>query len=308
MRGWTLAALLALTTGCDTVRELVKNPPELPAANLRQVDLVKAPSFDDLAAWTCFDFGGSGATCGLLGWDAKPARKDMQFGFDLVFDLFNPNSAFGIPLVELLLGFVVYDDQNLGAICVSFCDPSEADCDPASTPEDACKVDTSEDIDGIDDLVPTVDDLLDLADDVLDGSVDENFHWRTIPKFSEQMCHDAEDACVEEEVDGVAQMCCGDTCEPLARGCTVGEGEGGDTCALCDGHVEAHIAFDLEIDTMLGILETLFEDAVDALLAGRAFDFVIPYSVDGTVFFDVPKLGREALGFGPFDSTWAIVE
>lgn len=305
-RWWLLGALTLGLGGCGAVEKILENPPELPGASLRKVDLVKAPSVEQLAAWACFDYGGDANTCGLLGFHSKPKKRQMQFSFDLVFDLTNPNAAFPIPLVELLLGFVVYKDQNLGAICVSFCDPDQEDCSPADTPEGACRVEEAEDLTSIDDLIPTVPDLLDLADELLDGSFGDNFAWRTIPAFSEQMCHPSTAECAEEEIGGVPHMCCDDTCEPLSRGCRVGEGASGEICALCDGHVEAHIGFDLEIDAMLSILEKLFEKAVDDLLAGDPVRFVIPYEVEGTLFFDIPKLGRKALGFGPFDDKWKI--
>lgn len=305
-RWWLLGALALGTSGCETVREVLEDPPELPAASLARVDLVKSPTVDELLAFSCYDYTDDDLCSAFFG--AKPQKKEMQFGFDMVFDLTNPNTVIAIPLIELLLQTVVYEDQHVGALCVSFCDPEAESCDPAATPEDACKVGDSEEVDGIEDVVPTIDDLLDLAGDVLDGTIDENFTWRTIPAYTEQMCHDPVEACVEQEVDGAPHMCCGETCEPLAVGCAVGEGENGDTCALCDGHVEAHIAFDLDIDAMLSILETLLEDAVDAFLAGDPVALVIPYTVDGTLFFDIPKLGREALGFGPFEDEWKVVE
>jgi hypothetical protein len=47
-------------------------------------------------------------------------------------------------------------------------------------------------------------------------------------------------------------------------------------------------------------------DSVDALSEGELPSFDIPYSVEGTLFFDVPVLGRFALSFGPFSSTWSL--
>lgn len=308
MRWWTIALVTWGLTGCDHLpQEVLERLPDLPRGELRAVDLVKSPSFDDMAAWSCFSYGGSSTTCGLLGYQEKPKKRDMKFGFDLVFDLYNPNASIPIPLVELLLGLAVYQNQNLGVLCVDFCDPNAEDCDPAANPEEACGVDEAEDVKGVDDFVPTVDDLIDLVGDVIDGSIDDNLLWRTLPTSSEQMCQPEGAVCDEQQIDGVAHMCCDDVCEPLPRGCTVGEGAGG-TCAVCDGHLETHVAFELDVDATLGILEQLFEEAVDSVLQGKPVVFAIPYTVDGSMFFDVPRLGRKALGFGPVQDDWRILE
>ena len=57
---------------------------------------------------------------------------------------------------------------------------------------------------------------------------------------------------------------------------------------------------------MLGILEDLFNEAVGSYLDGRTPDGIIPYSMEGSVFFDVPNLGNYAAGFGPFDAEWQV--
>jgi len=307
-----LGALLLVSSGCSVVEEIRKNGKlqvSAPTGGLRAVDLVTAPTTQEMMAWSCFEYGGDDFTCGLLGFDAKPRRNDMGFSFDLVFDLFNPNSAFPIPLVDLLLGINVYDDQNLGVICVSFCDPdSEDDCVTEGDAEDACAVDEAEEIKGIDDFVPDVDDLLDLGGDIINGELDDNLVFRVIPAYSEGQCHPKADGCEEGELDGEPALCCGDSCEPLEPGCTVGEGENGKTCALCEGHVEAHVQFDMDVDRMLSILETLFTDIVDSVLAGDAVSLAIPYDIEGTLFFDVPQLGRKLIGFGPFEDEWQLVQ
>lgn len=304
-----LGAGLLLASGCGVVEEIRKGTLKVsaPTGGLRTVELVTAPTAQDMFSWSCFEYGGDEFTCGLLGFDAKPKRKDMGFGFDLVFDLFNPNSAFPIPLVDLLLGINVYDDQNLGVICVSFCDPdSGEDCTADGGAEDACAVDDAEEIKGIDDFIPDVDDLLELGGDIIDGEFDDNFAFRVIPAYSEGQCHPAKDECFEGDLDGEPALCCGDTCEVLAPGCSVGENENGKTCALCEGHVEAHVQFDMDIDSMLSILETLFLDIVDGVLDGQAVSLAIPYDVEGTLFFDVPQLGRKLVGFGPFEDEWTF--
>ena len=302
-------AALLLSSGCSVIEEIAGGnfKPEAPFGGLRNVDLVTAPTANDMFAWSCFEFGGGENTCGLLGFNAKPKRNAMGFSFDMIFDLFNPNSAFPIPLVDLLLGINVYDDQNLGVICVNFCDPDTEDCSTDSA-EDACAVDEAEEIKGIDDFIPDVDDLLDLGGELLDGSFDDNLAFRVIPAYDEGQCHPKADECEEGEIDGELAMCCGGECELLEPGCTVGKGDNGKTCALCDGHTEAHIQLDMDIDKMLGILETLFTDVIDDLLGGNAVALGVPYDVEGTLFFDVPKLGRKLVGFGPFEDEFTFKE
>ena len=38
----------------------------------------------------------------------------------------------------------------------------------------------------------------------------------------------------------------------------------------------------------------------------RNVNLKIPYTMDGTLFFDIPTLGRKALGFGPWDDDWKL--
>ena len=161
-------------------------------------------------------------------------------------------------------------------------------------------------IDSFDDLIPTVDDLLDLADDALDGELDENFQFRVIPEHSVEQCEPAGTQCSEETVDGELMMCCGDDCSPIHKGCDIGKAKGGKTCAICDGWVEAHIGFDFDVDVFLTIIEDLFLDAFDSVISGGSFQFTIPYTMDGTLFFDVPQMGRAVIPFGPFSDDFVI--
>ena len=70
--------------------------------------------------------------------------------------------------------------------------------------------------------------------------------------------------------------------------------------------IEAHIQFDFHIDTMLELSETVLTEAALDLLNGRSISITIPYQVEGTLFFDVPELGRYAFGFGPLEDDWEI--
>jgi len=248
MRAVFPVVLLSLT-GCDQLQQALHLKP--PTGDLSRVDLAQSPTVNQLAAYGCFEYIGGGI-CTPLGFH-KPAKADMQFSFDLVFDLHNPNADIDIPLVDLLLGFTAFSDQNLGSVCLSFCDPTDASCVP-STSEDACKVKKAQNVDQPEDLIPTVDDLLALAEDAQDGEIG-NGQWRTIP--------------------------------------------GGQD-------VESHITFDLGIDTFLGLADDLLNDAANDVINGKPLKLKIPYTAEGSMFFDVPDLGRKAVGFGPLSDVWTL--
>ena len=240
----------ALVSGCAVAEKLgVKSP----QASLNRVDLVKSPSTNKMLAWGCYEFFGS-TTCQVAGYNSKPDRDTMRFSFDIVFDLANDND-FGVPLVEVLLGVAVFDDTNLGAVCISFCDPDVEDCVPTTDAEGACDAEGATDVQSAGDIVPTKEELLELATDVANGTTEENWQFKTIP---------------------------------------------------ANGSTEAHIQFDFDIGVMLNILNDLLRGAINDVLDGRNPEWVVPYSVEGTVFFDVPNLGNYAVGFGPFASEWEV--
>lgn len=308
------ALLLAATTlplaGCSALAEALAGGVKAPTSGLNRVDLVESPSLNKLLNYSCHNYlGGSSSACQLAGWNNPPRKSDLRFSFDVVFDLYNPNNAIPIPLVELLLGFTVFGDQNLGAVCVSFCDPSAEDCDSAGqNVEGACVIDEdTTEVDDVSDLVPSVDDLMDLASDLHNGDA-ENWEFRVIPAAADDSCSSPSEECVEEEDDqGNLSMCCGDECVPYAHDeCALEDQADGSACVACDGHTEAHIAFDFNIDTMLGLFENLLVNAVEDAISGRNVRLDIPYKANGTLFFDVPNLGNYAAGFGPLSETWSI--
>ena len=298
-------SLLLGGASCEVIKEVLSSV-DVPSAALARVDLVDNPSVNTLMAWSCFEYIGNSTTCNLLGFDSQPNNNQLRFSFDIVFDLLNPNSAFSIPLIETLVGINVFDGDNLGAVCVSFCDPDDPSCEPSSDAAGSCDVEGATDVMSPEDLTPTVDQLLNLATDVATGTLDDNWDYRVIPAFSEQSCQGADVTCTQEDVDGVSSMCCDGVCEPLATGCEVGTNSVGESCAMCDGFTEAHIQFDFEAVAMMGLFSTLLEDGVDDLINNRAVSLEIPYSLNGTLFFDVPELGRHTLGYGPYDDVWPL--
>ena len=55
---------------------------------------------------------------------------------------------------------------------------------------------------------------------------------------------------------------------------------------------------------MLGILDDVIVDLAGDLIDGRALGVDIPYTMDGSLFFNVPEMGRYSADFGPVEDTW----
>ncbi|MAY79420.1 MAG: hypothetical protein CL930_01405 [Deltaproteobacteria bacterium] len=247
----SLGALGLLTMGmigCDAVKNVVGEilPPD---AEFSRVDLKDKPTARELARYACHQAGGNSTICGN-----NISKDKLLFSFDIVFDLANNNEKVPIPLVEILLGVSVYDDENLGAVCISFCDPEDPECASESNAEGACDAENAEEVTTAADIVPTVDELTNIAESVADGDFG-NHEFRTIP--------------AQEEI-------------------------------------EAHIQFDFNIDTMLDLSVHILTDLGEDLLAGRDLRANIPYVMDGSLFFDIPEMGRHAIGFGPIEDRWTI--
>jgi hypothetical protein len=261
-------------TGCELLEDAASaaETAEPPTAEFNRAELVERPTNNQLASWFCSDLS---PDLPILDEDAAceaafgriPQKTDLKFSFDIVFDLGNPN-GFPIPLVEILLALDVFEgaeQAELGAVCVSFCNPEDGTC--PDNPEEACRPADNE-IRSLEDLVPTVDDLVEIAHRAATGELfeDENLQFRFIPGREED--------CGEE------------ICPP--------------------GSLEAHLRFDLGLDATLKVLEVVATDAVDALLTGDSPSFDIPWSMLGTLFFDVPVLGRFGIEFGPVTGVFSL--
>lgn len=241
------AALLLPLSGCAILDD-VKDGVLPPAASFMGMEVIKAPTANNAAAWACYEWLDS-LTCQAAGWDSRPGEQKMKISLDFGFELSNDNTDLPIPLVELLLGMTVIEDTNLGSVCVTFCDPDEEECVVERNAEGACSMDDVTDVKQPEDLVPSVDDLLDLADDVVSGELDgDNNAWRTIPP---------------------------------------------------QDSVESHVRFNLSTATVYRLAENLVMNAMEDFIAGDDISLAVPYTVDGSLFFNVPQMGRYALGFGP---------
>ncbi len=69
---------------------------------------------------------------------------------------------------------------------------------------------------------------------------------------------------------------------------------------------EIRVRFSLGVKAMIELLRHFVGTAVQELLANRSFVLEIPYSVRGTIWFQIPLFGRVALGFGDFLGTWEV--
>ncbi len=169
------------TIGCDEVEQVVGEI-VAPGATLNRVDLIDAPSAKEFARYSCHRLlDVPTELCKqVVGNNINP--DNMRFSFDIVFDLQNNNEKVPIPLVEILLGTRVYESQDLGTVCISFCDPDVEDCTPAADAEAACDVESAQEVSDPVDLVPTVDELTNLAETALAGELEvNNEDFRVIP-------------------------------------------------------------------------------------------------------------------------------
>ncbi len=183
------------TMGCAEIAKALGI--KMPSIALNRVDLVKSPSATQALSWSCFEFVGF-----CPGLD-EPTDAQMEFSFDMVFDMTNENTDLPIPLVEILLGIAVFDDEDLGAMCVSFCDPDAEDCSPEQDAEGACDVESADVVEGASDLVPNGSDLAELATDSADGESD-NGEFRVIP------AGDTIEAHIQFDLDGATAMSLGE--------------------------------------------------------------------------------------------------
>jgi hypothetical protein len=59
-------------------------------------------------------------------------------------------------------------------------------------------------------------------------------------------------------------------------------------------------------EQLIGVLRQLAAQSANQLRAGRAPTFVIPYRLEGTIWFDGGSFGRIAIGWGPAQGTWTL--
>jgi hypothetical protein len=59
-------------------------------------------------------------------------------------------------------------------------------------------------------------------------------------------------------------------------------------------------------EQLLAVMRDLVAQSTDELKAGRLPTLVIPYRLEGTVWFDAGSIGRLAVGWGPMEGTWTL--
>lgn len=69
---------------------------------------------------------------------------------------------------------------------------------------------------------------------------------------------------------------------------------------------EIRARFSLGLEAMLDILIKVAPQLVDKFLNNQPLNLEIPYMVRGTLWFEIPLLGRVALGYGAFEDVWVI--
>ncbi len=67
------------------------------------------------------------------------------------------------------------------------------------------------------------------------------------------------------------------------------------------------IRFSVGVDPMLNVLESFVGQWATAALAGQDVQLDIPYRTNGTLWLQIPYLGRAGLGFGPWDDAWQVL-
>ena len=69
---------------------------------------------------------------------------------------------------------------------------------------------------------------------------------------------------------------------------------------------EIRVRFSLGLNAMLDILFKVVPQVVDKFLNNQPLNIEIPYAVHGTIWFEIPILGRVALGYPLFRDVWVI--
>lgn len=160
---------LALGAGCDQLLGTGLGA-QVPTVQLSDSSalLVDPPDVLALAKYFCPDVLGSEGAC-LLALGTPPTKEELQFRFQLVFQIDNPNQV-PVPTTEILVGLHVYPGQTfgeLGGVCTTLCEAGAADC--PIPPEGAC-VHRAEDLDSAEEfLAAAVVGGLTLATEALNG-------------------------------------------------------------------------------------------------------------------------------------------
>lgn len=305
-----LACATFAATGCDFSGGGGSSEPTFPTLEKTEVKLVTRPSNDQLASWFCLSYADKvpliGSTVKSLcksQFGDKPADADMTFTFETVFTIANSNN-FPIPLVELLLNLNVFpgeaDEKELANMCVSFCDPDAGEC-AAKDPKEQCL--PPEDGEDPFDWRNSIVDLVKVGASVLAGeSLSDALNIKMLDGWGSKCYGDAAECVVSDD-----KITCGNKVINICEDCEVSDSNG-QICMEGPGHTEAHVAFNIDINTVTNILlhiaEPMLEEAVSTMSLPNEITFVVPYALKGAIFLDIPVLGRYSFDFGPFNGEW----
>jgi hypothetical protein len=231
-----------------------------PILTFERVDLARAPSATQLAAYYCPDLvsaplGGGTLLCqGLFG--ARPDPATMAVDFDVSIKVTNPNQV-PLPLSSLLTAVTVFpaaSNQKLGAACVTFCPAEAPNCATAGSSPTACQA-SSHDIHSLSDYAAAAAPLLIVSG--LEGAAGQ-LPSLLAPKLAPT-----------GELQVVARM-------------------------------------SLQPSELLATMRQLAAQSVEDLKKGHPPTFVVPYRLEGTVWFDAGAVGRVAVNWGPTEGTFTL--
>ncbi len=69
---------------------------------------------------------------------------------------------------------------------------------------------------------------------------------------------------------------------------------------------QVQVTFDLHPDPLLEALEIAFADHLDEIIDQEEVTIVIPYDIEGAIWFVVENFGRFGINFGPIESVWKL--
>ena len=72
------------------------------------------------------------------------------------------------------------------------------------------------------------------------------------------------------------------------------------------GDVQLNLSFDLGVTQALSVIQKVAQQFVTALLNGDTPTLSVPVSAEGSVYFNLPVVGRLGVGYGPLTTAWQI--
>lgn len=168
-----------MSSGCE-ILDSATGSAQIPTMEYKNTALLKSPTTGQVASYFCPAALGEFACTSALG--ASPAKEDLRFDFELTFGVNNPNTI-PIPTISMLLATTLFPTasaEELGAVCVTFCDPGEEGCTGQGAKED-CRADDQDQLDSFDDFLDkTTENLVNVVTGV-DNPYDDNVSIKTIP-------------------------------------------------------------------------------------------------------------------------------